>query len=370
MAVNIAFYDFEDDDFIDMELSSSATPKFYYSSSSNSSPPSREFEFQMCFTCSDREAISSPADDLFYQGRLLPLYLPPPLQMVKNVFHSTTTTAAATRFDVIADEEFEDDDDDDCYSMPFTEPCINVANTPLEPASISLSESCRMSCDLSLDDYYLEWPVESGSFIKNQPSKNRIWTNKLKIIKPSILGEKLRASRAYLKSLFGKSGCSEKSCRKANCNIGRKNLRKFEDKPCKIGKRNKFQLGKTSLTTFDSAMKDIDRKKMESNVQWKSFSNTIRRRSPSKYLTSSSSNSSSSSSSFSLSSGGFHDHLFRRTSSATEIEGSIEAAIAYCKKSQQLFDSTTSSMEPGICSCSASKFAGEDRQKGLALCNI
>lgn len=343
-----------DEDYIDMELSSS----------SSSSPQSREFEFQkMSLTCNDRETTTFPADELFYKGKLLPLLLPPRRQMVQNLLHTTSTT---TTFDITNE------------SFCSTAPCTNTVNTPLDSCNISPSESCRVSCELNPDDYFFEWSTELSSFINNHnhihnhfPTK-KPWSKKLKLIKQSILAQKLKASRAYLKSLFTKSACSDESCAKANCNNGESSSNYL-----KIGKEKKLLIGRALYPTIATIINNIDKgtddnSNNNNNVQRRSFSGAIKRHSPAKCMSSSSSNSSSaassSSSSFSLNSNGFHElHFLRRSSSATEIEGSIEAAIAHCKKSQQILDSRN---QLGICSLSESRIADEEQdQKGPGLCS-
>ncbi|KAL2509478.1 putative membrane-associated kinase regulator 3 [Forsythia ovata] len=158
MASNLQSYDSSDEeDYIDMDLFSS--------------PHSTEFEFQMCFISNDE---NSPADELFYKGKLLPLHLSPRLKMLQ-----TSNTPSTT---------------------PVDESC-----------NISPSESCRDSCELNLDDdYFFEWSTELSSFIHSNRSK-KSWSKKLKFVKNSIpIGHKLKAC---LKSLFSKS--DESSCAKA-----------------------------------------------------------------------------------------------------------------------------------------------------------
>ncbi|KAI3447647.1 hypothetical protein Pfo_004312 [Paulownia fortunei] len=359
MATNLALYACADEDYIDMELSSLPSNILCCSS-----PQSREFEFQMSFTCNEKETTTSPADELFYKGKLLPLHLPPRRQMVENLLHSSTTTA--TTMD-IAKEAFEEDH---YYSVPFitcsSAPCTNTTNTPLDSCNISPSESRRVSCEQNPEDYFFEWSTELSSFIDNHPTK-KSWSKKLKLIKHSILGQKLKASRAYLKSLFSKSVCSEESCAKANCKAGAGNFSKGE------ASSNKYlKTGKKKPSTI---MKNIDKEGIEDNVHRRSFSGAIKRHSPTKCLSSSSSNSSSgassSSSSFSFNSNGLHElHFLRRSSSATEIEVSIDAAIAHCKKSLQIFHSINSAREPGLCSLSASRIEDEEDQKRPGLFSI
>ncbi|KAK4419130.1 putative membrane-associated kinase regulator 4 [Sesamum alatum] len=303
MAKNLSLHDFTDEEeYIDMELTSSSSP-------SNSSPQSREFEFQMSLTCSDKRNTTFPADELFYKGK------PPPLHLPHGGLWWRTSS-----------------------SRPPPPP-----QSPLKKI-----KSCRVSCELNPDDYFFEWSTELSSFINNHPTKQS-WSKKLKLIKHSILGQKLKASRAYLKSLFSKSNCSDDDSAKANCNAGPQNLPKAEEasasnKYLKISKEKPFARA-SYPTTIATIMNNIDK---EDNVRRRSFSSAIKQHSPTKCLSSSSSNSSSgassSSSSFSLNSNGFHElHFLRRSSSATEIEGSVEAAIAHCKKSyQQILDSRCS----------------------------
>ncbi|CAI9761155.1 unnamed protein product [Fraxinus pennsylvanica] len=71
-----------------------------------------------------------------------------------------------------------------------------------------------------------------------------------------------------------------------------------------------------------------------------SFSGAINNKGSSSSSSNSSSGASSFSSSCSFNSNAFHEfHFLKRSSSATEIGGSIEAVIAHCKKSQLLFGS-------------------------------
>ncbi|XP_073017022.1 probable membrane-associated kinase regulator 4 [Primulina eburnea] len=316
-----------DEDFIDMELNS------MLHCSANSSPYSREFEFQMSSSCCENETSIFPADELFYKGKLLPLHLPPRLQMVQNLLH----TASA------AGEDFEEEDF--YYTMPFLSPCSTApctnSNTPLDSCNISPSESCRVSCELNPDDYFFEWSAELSSFVNGNHSRKKSWSKKFKLIKRySVLGQKLKASRTYLKSLFTKSACSDdhSSAREAD------NLSKMDESSneyIKISKKKSIgvQNARASYPTIANIINSFDKEATnEDQVHRKSFSGAIKlRNSPAKCLSLSSSNSSSTgSSSSSLNSNGFHElQLFRRSCSVTEVECSIEAAIEHCKSSQK-----------------------------------
>ncbi|KAL6521005.1 hypothetical protein OROGR_017574 [Orobanche gracilis] len=311
----------EEEDYIDMELSSK----------NSSSPQStREFEFQITSQspkADDKESDATfPADDLFYKGKLLPLLLPSRRQMLQNL-------AAAFDF-----TKMPLDQDHFYHSMPST----NTLNTPRDSCSISPSQSCRVSCDeLNPGDCFFEWSTEPSSFVDSSSNDNIInininnnnnnhlsrkklsWSRKL-----MKLGQKLKSSRACLKSFFIKSGCSDRSSsKKGNCNSGQ-NSKDITEEYMKIAKNKK------PATTIATIMKSIDYKDgiveedNNNNVHRRSFSSAIKRHSPIKCLSSSSS---SSSSSLTIHSSGFRE--LRRSSSATEAEGSIEAAIAHCKKS-------------------------------------
>ncbi|KAJ1261330.1 hypothetical protein BS78_09G021200 [Paspalum vaginatum] len=70
------------DDYIDMDLTPATTPM---------PPSSPRFEFQSAASAGDDRraeeaaAFASPADELFYKGNLLPLHLPPRLQLVQRL---------------------------------------------------------------------------------------------------------------------------------------------------------------------------------------------------------------------------------------------------------------------------------------------
>ncbi|KAJ6772863.1 MEMBRANE-ASSOCIATED KINASE REGULATOR 3-RELATED [Salix koriyanagi] len=75
-------HDDDDDDYIDLEVSSYSN---FLCHSISSSPFPMEFEFQMSTVPPEKDTTTSPADELFYKGKLLPLHLPPRLQMVEKI---------------------------------------------------------------------------------------------------------------------------------------------------------------------------------------------------------------------------------------------------------------------------------------------
>ncbi|KAH7867260.1 hypothetical protein Vadar_031019 [Vaccinium darrowii] len=312
-----------DEDYIDMEVTSSSSPSSSSSSNVlcykiNSPSKTTEFEFHKASTPNEAKPSPSPADELFYKGKLLPLHLPPRLQMVQNLLKNSTTTAATT------------------------------ANTPLESCNISPIESCRVSCELNPDEYFFEWSTEWSGFVTdtvNNPRKYS-WSKKLKLVKQSILAQKLKASRAYLKTLFTKSVCSNENPEAGNESKCKEN---FSNKYMKVTtKKNPFgQIGKGTYPTIAAVIAEES-----ANTHRKSFSGAIKRHySATKSSSSSSSSGASSlSSSFSINSNVLYDFqlLKRSCSASSELEeGSIEGAIAHCKKSQlcSLSDSRVSVSE-------------------------
>ncbi|KAL3646704.1 hypothetical protein CASFOL_009248 [Castilleja foliolosa] len=248
--------------YIDMELKTSSPSK------------NIEFEFQMSFNCKNgpkQENNTSPADELFYKGQLLPLHLRQRRQIIESISVSEIT------------------------KMPFQESNNHYHHhhhsmPSIDSVNISPSESCRVSCD---QDYY--------NFSDLQMKKPK----RLK------LAQKLKQNLSKVEALVSKY--------------------------LKISKKGS-SFGHISRTSCPKVANFVE----DNNIHRKSFSDTIKRHSPTKCLSSSSSDSSStassSSSSFSLRSNGQYELSFlRRSSSVNEIEASINAAIDHCKKSMQIF---------------------------------
>ncbi|KAJ4804562.1 membrane-associated kinase regulator [Rhynchospora pubera] len=124
------------EDYIDMDLS----PKILSPSHCG------DFEFKMSSNNPERENNTYPADELFYKGNLLPLQLPPRLELVQKLYQEPNSN--------------------------FSE------DTPIEG--------------------FKEKPMS-----KSIPKKH--WPKRLKFFKQNHLGSKIKASRDYLKSLFTKT---------------------------------------------------------------------------------------------------------------------------------------------------------------------
>lgn len=363
MAVNHLSYDPSEDDYIDMEVGSYSA---FLSHSMCSPPHPREFEFQMSSSSLEIEpSTTSPADELFYKGKLLPLHLPPRLQMVEKLLQNSTSC-----FDHNPKDRFEE-----FYSTPLatTATTPTTMSTPFESCNISPSESCQVSRELNRDEYIFEYATEVSGFgfgFVNENSK-KSWTKKLK--QYSSLGSKLKASRAYLKSLFGKTGCSnESSAAAAAKNADEAMVMKSEDlsKYAKTGKKNPFgQIQKDKYRMSASGMRSFNKDKITENgagLHRRSYSLAIKRHSTKNSTSpSSSSSSASSSSSCSNHSSATHELKFlkRCNSANSEMESSIQGAIAHCKQSQQTFRSRKTANEVGFYSLSASISPSEDQER-------
>nr|GLL27901.1 probable membrane-associated kinase regulator 4 [Ipomoea trifida] len=337
------------------------------SHSKSSQPDPREFEFQMFSTSVEKDTTTSPADELFYKGKLLPLHLPPRLEMVEKLLQNPGT------YNNNLDAQF------DAFEESFRTPlCTTPTNhtptsntTPFESCNISPAESCQVSRELNPEEYFFAEVV--GDFHADHNPK-RTWTRKLRLMKQSSLSSKLKASRAYLKSLFIKSSCSSQSSAAASRMIN-KGLAPQANEGCKshakVAKKEPFgqiQRGGSSLAkSFNKENASGD--EGGHGHHRRSFSAAFKRISTAKISSSLTSSSGCSSASSSNNSNGFQElQFFKRSASAySDIENSIQAAIAHCKRSQQQLHSTNTVTDLGICSMAASKVTCEEQERP-ALC--
>ncbi|KAF5180381.1 membrane-associated kinase regulator [Thalictrum thalictroides] len=352
--------DIADEDYIDIEVTSSSSSTYFcYSINSTSHP--REFEFQMCSNSTDKEPpITSPADELFYKGNLLPLHLPPRLQMVQKLLQNSQTDFFQEKNTTL-----------------LADTTTTTTSTPFHSCNNSPTTSCRVSGELNSNELFYEFSIEVSSSIEDHPRTT--WSKKLKLIKQSSLGQKLKASKTYIKSLFNKPECSEETfnqvAKKEDEGVMSK-TRECLNKYIKMAKKIPFlQIQKERYQVVENAIGGTDKEKImnEDNcTQRRSFSLSMKKHSSTKstsFSLSSMSGSSSSSLSSANSSGLYEPHLLRRSSSAnSEIEISIEGAIAYCKESQQVICSRKNASEVGFCTLSASRIAACEDQEKAELC--
>ncbi|CAL9235873.1 unnamed protein product [Arabidopsis halleri] len=299
-----------DDGYIDLEVnlsssSSSSSSRFFSFPVTSSPPQSREFEFQMCSSAvASGESTTSPADELFYKGQLLPLHLPPRLKMVQKLLLASSSSTAATE-------------------------------TPISPRATVSSPRRFSSSEIGQDEQcFFEISTELKRFIES--NENHLGNSWSKKIKHSSITQKLKASRAYIRALFSKQACSDSS----EINP------RFKIEPSKVSRKKNPFVNSENPQLFHR----------------RSFSGVIQRHSQAKCSTSSSSSSSASSlsSSFSFGSNGSLDlQTLMRSSNASD--NSIEGAIEHCKQS---FTSRKSNVtESELCSSRTSVSTCGDLEK-------
>lgn len=296
MASNSNHVKGEDECFMHMDSSSFSSNLFCNSADTCSS---REFEF--ISNDQESEFVIFPADELFYEGKILPLHLSIRLQVLQSLLQNSTPT-------------------------PIAQAC-----------NVSPSESLCITSD-KLNDYYFAQLSDDNFIVGDSPKKSRP-KKKLRLIKKLLGGQNLMAYRKHLKSFFSESSCTNESST--------------------IGSPQKREVGNDCLSKNAKTSKKISGGRIKSLIRSEKVGfedplNISHRRSlcgaikPVKCLSSSSSSCSSSSSS------SYGKNLRKsRDSFGSDTEGSIDAAIAHCKKSQQNIDDT----ESGYWSFSVSRTA-------------
>lgn len=204
--------------YIDMELT---THKNLFFHPTNSPPQSAEFEFKMSSVSSHTDTTApSPADELFYKGKLLPLHHPLRLQMFEKLLQNSNSY----------------DKTRSSFNALFNTPLITTSHEYFFDYS---NESCHVSQELEAEEYVFCDSSEASEFI-NVHSKKR-WTKVYKFFKQSSIGSKVKAYRAYLKSLFSKTSCcSAVDCVKMDgCSFRSRSSNLNEIYEFKFGERSK-----------------------------------------------------------------------------------------------------------------------------------
>ncbi|TKW17602.1 hypothetical protein SEVIR_5G378600v4 [Setaria viridis] len=337
----------QEEDYIDMDLSSAAAADaatttaslFCYSTLMATSPQhSREFEFHMPAPLDQWEPMASPADELFYKGKLLPLHLPPRIQMVEKLLESAAEKGLLS--------------------------ASTAPATPYQSCNVSAANSCYASGELNAE-YYFHECISAGSDAAEEAAacEKKPWSKKLKFIRHLNLGLKLKASKAYLKTIFATKGGNpdDKHGVPRADELSNAQFKTWRKDPFGNIRSNRYIASPISnRNTLGSKLKE------DECSHRRSFSSVIIRYSSSNKPSSvsSSSCSSSNSSSFSIPSStdsGVGPVLRRSSSASSEMDNPIQGAIAYCKKSQQLASVRKSASDAGFrfMSSSASKIAAE-----------
>lgn len=335
-----AYDDVKEEEYIDIDITSATL--IYYK---RSPPPHnmREFEFHNSTTPLEKEPIPSPADELFYKGKLLPLHLPPRIQMVEKLLEKPKRTS---------------------HLNPSTPLCSTTNTTPFASCNASPATSCYVSGELITEDCFYEC---SSGMAGNETGTKKSWSKKLKFIRQLNLGSKLRAPKAYLKSIFTNGGTKlavsdDKYTISKPKEYSNGYLKGWKKNPFGQIRRDRCIASSTNCinsTKFDTGEEERGHRR--------SFSSAIIRNSLNKasFSSVSSSCSSSNCSSFSCSSSNglgsvCTGPVLKRSSSAnSEMENPIQGAIAYCKKSQQLASVRKSMSDTGFCFVTGMKIAAD-----------
>lgn len=173
-----------EEDYIELEVISSSNSTISLFHFKTNSPPqaarSSEFEFQMLPSNFIDSKVTnnsiSTADELFYNGKLLPLHLPFRLQMLENILHNPSKKKS-----LHISKSF--DDLEHSFNTPF-------------------SQSCHVSRELNnQEDYFFGYSTDDE--ISSRKSK---WTSrKLRLIKNLSFDSKIKSSKGYLKCLINNS---------------------------------------------------------------------------------------------------------------------------------------------------------------------
>jgi hypothetical protein len=338
----------EEEDFIDMDLSFAAG--------------AGEFEFHHMSAPLDGSGrsgqppllpLASPADELFYKGKLLPLHMPPRVQMVEDLLldHHCAARGRGRHLAV--------------STAPAT-PCERSRGA-------SPANSCFVSGELNVEEFFREY--EAGLAHADDASaaaggEKRPWSRRLRFVTRQLsLGRQLKASKAYLKTMFvatKPAGNAEDKNVLAAKDLSHSShgghLRAWRKNPFGQIRSNRCIAEKSSESggghrrSFSSVI-----------VRYSASNKTSPAPAPSSCSSTSSSTKSSTSTSSSVRSSSGSDGagapVLRRSSSASsEAENPIQGLIAYCKKSQQLASVRKSASDTGfrfLSSSAASKVAAE-----------
>ncbi|CAL4908587.1 unnamed protein product [Urochloa decumbens] len=360
----------EEEDYIDMDLSSAA----------------REFEFMSAPLDRWGEPVAaSPADELFYKGKLLPLHLPPRIQMVEELLVDGRAAPRAGR---------------DRDTLGFrTAPATPYESCTASPAN----NSCyAASGELNVEEYFQEYAAGLATAAAAAGERKTAWSRKLRFVRQINLGLKLKASKAYLKTIFaakqgspddkGVLGTAARGAQEqlGHGGHGHGNLSKaWRRNPFGGQVRSSRSIASSAHGGGGSGRATPITAEREPGHR-RSFSSVIIRYSaaasnkasspaaapPPPSMSSCSSSSSSSSSSASGTSSvrtssesdeGAGPALRRSSSASSEVENPIQGLIAYCKRSQQLASVRKSASDAGFrfLSSAASKIAAESDDDGL-----
>uniref|UniRef100_A0ACD5T9K9 Uncharacterized protein n=1 Tax=Avena sativa TaxID=4498 RepID=A0ACD5T9K9_AVESA len=349
----------EEEEYIDMDLT--------FAAAGAAAGPGREFEFHHMSAPLDGRAgeplltLASPADELFYKGKLLPLHLPPRVRMVE---------------DLLLDLDIDHRGRGRHHLAVSTAPA-----TPCERSrGVSPANSCFVSGELNVEEFFRDYAAaglayadDGGASAAGAGEKRPPWSRRLRFVTRQLnLGRQLKASKAYLKTMFATTKPN------GNADVD-KNVLGANDLPHSHGhgghhrawRKNPFGQTRSNRCIAEKSgagHAGAHRRSFSSvMVRYSASNETSPAPAPSSCSSTSSSSKSSTSTSSSVRSSSGSDGagtpVLRRSSSASsEAENPIQGLIAYCKKSQQLASVRKSASDTGfrfLSSSAASKVAAE-----------
>ncbi|CAN6327949.1 unnamed protein product [Urochloa humidicola] len=365
----------EEEDYIDMDLSSAAAAA--------KAKAREEFEFMSAPLDRWGEPVASPADELFYKGKLLPLHLPPRIQMVEELLVDGPRAGAGGCRDKDA--------------LGFR----TAPATPYESCNASPANSCYVSGELNVEEYFQEYAagLADAAAAAASAGERKTWSRKLRFMRQLNLGLKLKASKAYLKTIFA-ANAKQGSTTDDKGVLGAAARRAHDHEqlahgghghPSRAWRKNPFGQvrsnrciassahgggGGGSARATPAAEREPGHRRSFSSVIVRYSAASNKAASPGSALPSCSSSSSSSSSASGSSSvrtsseseEGAGPALRRSSSASSEVENPIQGLIAYCKRSQQLASVRKSASDAGfrfLSSAASSKIAAESDDDGL-----
>ncbi|KAF6996226.1 hypothetical protein CFC21_012593 [Triticum aestivum] len=343
-----------EEEYIDMDLSPAVGREF-------------EFHFHMSAPLdrSGQPPLASPADELFYKGKLLPLHMPPRVQMVEELLlDGAVRGRAGPRLGGLA-----------VSTAPAT-PCERSRG-------VSPANSCFVSGELNVEEFFREYAAgmalaDDDDAASAAGGERKPWSRRLRFVRQLNLGRQLKASKAYLKTMFaGKqagAGGDDKNGLGGKDLSGHGHGHSHGHHP-RVWRKNPFGHIRSNRCITEQSGGGGGRAGHR-----RSFSSVVVRYSassktspapapPSSSSCSSTSSSSKSSTSSSVRCSSDSDGagtgapaLRRSSSASSEAENPIQGLIAYCKKSQQLASVRKSASDAGfrfLSSSAASKVAAE-----------
>uniref|UniRef100_A0ACD5TG58 Uncharacterized protein n=1 Tax=Avena sativa TaxID=4498 RepID=A0ACD5TG58_AVESA len=358
--------DHEEEDYIDMDLSFA---------SAAGAGPGREFEFHHMSAPLDGRSgdpllpLASPADELFYKGKLLPLHMPPRVQMVEDLLLDLDRCAAAGVVGVRGRGRH-----------------IAVSTAPATPCErsrgASPANSCFVSGELNVEEFFRDYAAGmayaddgGGASAAGAGEKRPPWSRRLRFVTRQLnLGRQLKASKAYLRTMFATPRPTANADDDKTV-LAAKDLPSHSHGHVRAWRKNPFGQTRSNRCIAEKSSSGSGhagghRRSFSSvMVRYSASNKTSPAPAPSSCSSASSSSKSSTSTSSSVRSSSGSDGagappaLRRSSSASSEAENPIQGLIAYCKKSQQLASVRKSASDTGfrfLSSSAASKVAAEE----------